>query len=381
MQGKYERPRERRRGKVVLTVFLSIMILLAAAGIGAYSYLDGMLNLINRAEVIDRSDATVDPAMLGNFEQTLPVMPTTQPTEETTQPTEAPTTVPTQPPFVPSGQDIINVLVVGQAAREGETARYADTMILVTVNKITKTIHLHSFLRDTYVDMPDYKGNACGWNRINMVYHLGWQWGGTGGAMENMNACLKNSFGIEVDYNVEVDFEAFAKIVDVLGGVRITLTEAEANYINKDGKTWQEVQPGENRLFGDAALVYARMRKAAGDADSDIKRTERQRTFVTAVIEKLRYRGFDALQELAKEVLPMITTNMTNEQITTCMWEILPLLPDLTIETGTCPVKTTYWGEIIDINGTPSSVLKFEPIRNWQLMTPITEGVEKLPWS
>jgi len=52
----------------------------------------------------------------------------------------------------------------------------------------------------------------------------------------------------------------------------------------------------------------------------------------------------------------------------------------LKIETGTCPVKTTYWGEIIDINGVPSSVLKFEPIRNFQLMTPITEGYEKLPW-
>lgn len=379
MRGKYERPKPKRRGKLVLIVLLMLVILLSAAGIAAYGYLNGMLNLVTRAEVIDRADATVDPALLGNFEETEAVMPTTQPpqTEETTEPT----TMPTAPSYIPSGQDIINVLVVGQAAREGETARYADTMILVTVNKLTKTIYLHSFLRDTYVDMPDYKGNKCGWNRINMVYHLGWQWGGTGGAMENMNMCLKNNFGIEVDHNVEVDFTAFSKIVDVLGGVRITLTEAEANYMNKDGKNWQEVEPGENRLFGDAALVYARMRKAAGDADSDIRRTERQRTLVTAIIEKLRYRGFDALQELAQEVLPLITTNMTNEQITTCMWEILPLLPDLKIETGTCPVKTTYRGEIIDINGVPSSVLKFEPIRNWQLMTPITEGVEKLPWS
>lgn len=379
MRGKYERQKPKRRGKTVLVVVLVLLMLLSAAGIGAYAYVNNMLDLITRAEVEDRSHETVDPALLGNFEETTPVMPATQPvqTEETTEPTTAPTV----PSYTPSGQDIINVLVVGQAAREGETAHYADTMILVTVNKNTKTVYLHSFLRDTYVDMPDYKGNACGWNRINMVYHLGWQWGGTGGSMENMNMCLKNNFGIEVDHNVEVDFEAFAKIVDVLGGVRITLTEAEAEYMNNDGKTWQEVTPGENRLFGDAALVYARMRKAAGDADSDIKRTERQRTLVTAIIEKLRYRGFDALQELAKEVLPMITTNMTNEQITTCMWEILPLLPELTIETGTCPVKTTYWGEIIDINGVPSSVLKFEPIRNWQLMTPITEGVEKLPWS
>ena len=376
MRGKYERPKKKRGGRILLSVLLVLLLLLGMAGVGAYAYMNNVLDLITRAEVEDRSDVTVDPALLGNFEETVPVMPTTQPEE-----TMAPTTAPTEPDFIPSGKNIINVLVVGQAAREGETAHYADTMILVTVNKLTKTVYLHSFLRDTYVDMPDYKGNACGWNRINMVYHLGWQWGGTGGAMENMNACLKNSFGIEVDHNIEVDFEAFSKIVDVLGGVRITLTEAEANYMNNDGKTWQEVTPGENRLFGDAALVYARMRKAAGDGESDIRRTERQRTFVTAIIEKLRYRGFDALQELAKEVLPLITTNMTNEEITTCMWEILPLLPELKIETGTCPVKTTYWGEIIDLNGVPASVLKFEPIRNWQLMTPITEGVEKLPWS
>lgn len=376
MHGKYERPKPKRRGRGLLIILAVLAVLVCVVGILVSGYMNDMLDLITRAEVVDRSDETVDPALLGNFEVTEPAAPTTMAVETT----EA-ATVPTTPPYTPSGQDIINVLVVGQAAREGETAHYADTMILVTVNKISKTIYLHSFLRDTYVDMPDYKGNACGWNRINLVYHLGWVWGGTGGSMENMNMCLKNNFGIEVDYNVEVDFEAFAKIVDVLGGVRVTLTEAEANYINEDGKTWQEVEPGENRLFGDAALVYARMRKALGDGDSDIRRTERQRTLVTAIIEKLRYRGFDALQELAREVLPMITTNMTNEQITTCMWEILPLLPELKIETGTCPVKTTYWGELIDIGGVPSSVLKFEPIRNWQLMTPITEGVEKLPWS
>ena len=376
MRGKYERPRPKRGKKIFLTILLSLVVLLGVAGVLGYRYLNNMLDLITRVEVEDRTDVTVDAGLLGNFEETEAVMPTTE-TLETTEPV----TVPTEPAFVPSGMDIINVLVVGQAAREGETAHYADTMILVTVNKNTKTIYLHSFLRDTYVDMPDYKGNHCGWNRINMVYHLGYLWGGTGGSMENMNLCLKNNFGIEVDYNIEVDFEAFAKIVDVLGGVRVTLTEAEADYMNKDGKTWQEVTPGENRLFGDAALVYARMRKANGDGDSDIRRTERQRTVVTAIIEKLRHRGFDALQELAQEVLPMVYTNMTNEQITTCMWEILPLLPELTIQTGTCPVKTTYWGEIIDINGVPSSVLKYEPIRNYQLMTPITEGVEKLPWS
>ena len=371
MRGRYERERK-GKWKWILAVSLAILVIaVTAVSLGGKKMLNDILDLMPRAEVISKPDATVDPAMLGNFEETEAVMPET---EETTEPTTVPTTL----PYTPSGQDIINVLVVGQSAREGESSRLADTMILATVNKTSKVITLTSFLRDAYVDMPDYMGNPCGWNRINVVYNLGYQWGGVGGSMEMMNMCLKNNFGIEVDYNVEIDFTAFTKIIDILGGVRLELTEAEVNYLNKDAKTWQEVTVGENRLFGDAALAYARMRKATGDGDSDIKRTARQRALITALIEKLatkmKYEGFSTLQQLAEEILPTITTNMTNEQITTCIWEILPLLPEITIETGTCPVETTYWGEIIDIGGVPSSVLKFYPEQNARLMRPITEG-------
>ena len=370
MRGRYEKPRKKRFGWIILLI---VLVLLVGVGFAGVRFYNNALNLVSRAEVIEKPDATVDPAMLGNFEETEAVPP-----EETEAETE-PTTVPTTLPYTPSEQDIINVLVVGQAAREGEETRLADTMILVTVNKTTKVVTLTSFLRDTYVDMPDYMGHTCGWNRINVVYNLGWQWGDTGGAMEMTDICIKNNFGVEVDYNVEVDFEVFTKVIELLGGVRINLTEAEADYLNNDSKTWQEVTPGENRLFGDAALAYARMRKAEGDSDSDIKRTVRQRTLITAVIQKLAtkmtYEGFDTLMTMAEEILPMITTDMTNEEITTCLWEILPILPEVTIETGTCPVEGTYWGDIIDLFGYESSVLKFDAGKNKQLMAAITEGV------
>ena len=370
MRGRYEKPRKKRFGWIILLI---VLVLLVGVGFAVVRFYNNALNLVSRAEVIEKPDATVDPAMLGNFEETEAVPP-----EETEAETE-PTTVPTTLPYTPSEQDIINVLVVGQAAREGEETRLADTMILVTVNKTTKVVTLTSFLRDTYVDMPDYMGHTCGWNRINVVYNLGWQWGDTGGAMEMTDICIKNNFGVEVDYNVEVDFEVFTKVIELLGGVRINLTEAEADYLNNDSKTWQEVTPGENRLFGDAALAYARMRKAEGDSDSDIKRTVRQRTLITAVIQKLAtkmtYEGFDTLMTMAEEILPMITTDMTNEEITTCLWEILPILPEVTIETGTCPVEGTYWGDIIDLFGYESSVLKFDAGKNKQLMAAITEGV------
>lgn len=367
--GKYEQRRTsgkgRKTGKILLTV---LAVLLTAAVAGGVLLYNSTLNLINRAEISDNTNVTVDPALLGNFEETEATEP-----ETTEAPSVTETTVP-ETEHIPSPEDVINVLVVGQAYRDGEESHLADTMILVSANKYTKEVTLTSFLRDAYVDMPDYKGKQCGWNRINLVYHLGYTWGGNGGAMEMMNMCLKNNFGIEVDYNVEIDFEAFPKVIDVLGGVRINLTEAEAKYINEEPGNWQEVTPGENRLFGDAALSYARMRKAEGDGDSDIKRTARQRTMVTALLEKLRYRGVEGIMDLSKEILPLITTNMTNAQITECMLEFLPILPDMTIKTGTCPVETSYWGELIEIGGYPASVLKFYPDQQKRLMMPITEG-------
>lgn len=306
---------------------------------------------------------------------------TAETADATTEATTEPTTVPTTLPYTESGLDVINILVVGQASRDGEDSRLADTMILATVNKNTKTLTLTSFLRDTYLKLPDYvdpsgQKHTCGKNRINVAYHLGWTWGGTGGAMEMTNQCLYENFGIEVDYDIEVDFEAFVKIINLIDGVTLELTEAEAEYLNNDSKVYQDdvIKAGTCWLDGDSALAYARMRKAAGDSDSDIKRTSRQRYLIEQIINQVKGLGFSKLQELAETVLPYITTNMTDDQITTCIWEILPLLPELTVETGTCPVDGSSWGEIIDLFGTQSSVLQFDEGQNRKYMTALTEG-------
>jgi len=352
---------------IVLTVLLVLLVIAAAAGIWLYN---SMLDRLNTAEVIDK-----DYTMSQELEQMMGVMETEETTEATTEATTEPTVEATTLPAAALEPDMLNVLVVGQSFREGEDSRLADTMILVTIDKNTGKVTLTSFLRDTYLKMPDYKGHTCGKNRINVCYHLGWTWGDTGGAMEMINLCLKNNFGVEVDHNVEVDFDVFKKVIDVLGGVRIELTEAEAKYLNEHKADWQEeVSAGEHRLFGDYALSYARMRKAEGDADSDIKRTERQRKLITAIINKLKTKGVSVAQDLVDEVLPMITTNMSKAEITTCLLEVLPLLPDLTIESGTCPISGSYWGEVIDLFGVPSSVLKYDERQNREYMTALTEG-------
>ncbi len=362
--------RQPRSGKMtVLVVILAVLVLVVGALVGGMLYKpqDPQLN----------QGGTSEPTTVPATEQTEPT------TIETTAETTEATTVPTTLPYEPSGKDILNILVVGQSARAGESSensRLADTMILATINKNTKTLTLTSFLRDTYLKLPDYVDpsgtkHTCGKNRINVAYHLGYTWAGAAGSMEMMNQCLLENFGIEVDHNIEVDFDGFIKLIDLMGGVEIELTEAEAEYLNNDDFwVYYDVEPGLEKLDGMGALSYARMRKAAGDSDSDIKRTERQRKLISAILDKLSQQSLTDLMELADEALPLITHNMTNGEILTCLWEVLPLLPELTIETGTCPKEGSYWGELIDLFGTQSSVLLFDEGNNRRYFTALTEG-------
>ena len=80
--------------------------------------------------------------------------------------------------------------------------------------------------------------------------------------------------------------------------------------------------------------------------------------------------------ELAETVLPMITTNMTNDDITTYIWELLPLLPDLQIVSNQCPAEGQYWSETVDIGGYPSAVIRPNLWTNKKILQEIAEGIE-----
>lgn len=375
MSGRYEKKKQKQKRplgwkKVVLITIAVVLLLIVAAVIAIAVYYNSMISKINRVDVPKIVYTT----------------PTTEPTgntEETAETTEE-TTVATTEPHVASSADYLNILIVGQASRDGEAERFADTAILCTLNTYTKTLTMTSLLRDTLVQPPDFMGSDgqnhnFGKIKLTTVYHMGsfYRQGDIAGSMELMNLTLFNNFGIEVDYNFEIDFEAFIKVVNMLGGVKIELTEAEANYLNNDGKVWQEVEPGENWLDGDTALAYARMRKAEGDNESDIVRSERQRKFIEAVLTRLKGKSLSKLQALANEVLPMVTTSMSTSEITEYLLLLLPMLPELEIEKGgTCPAN--YQGDMVEIyhDGVYHSVLRFDETETKKTMRAITEGEE-----
>ena len=308
----------------------------------------------------------------------------TEATEEVTRPPEtlqtmettAETTMETtRPPM--SAEDIINILVVGQAARDGESGKMADTTMLVSINTYTEEVTVFSILRDSLVQLPAYKGLNGGRNKFTMCYALGYQQGGTAGAMEMTNICLKDNFGIEVDYNVEVSFDGFIRMIDYLNGVELELTEAEADYLNKDTLYVQRtIEPGVQVLQGMEALSYARMRKAAGDGESDIKRTARQRNLVSALLKRFQGMSLSELNGWVDELLPMVTTTMTPSDVTRLAATILPMVSRLSMKGETVPVGKTGWGEMVDIygDGTEHSVMLFVSSQQKQLIRAITEA-------
>lgn len=358
-----KQPGKKKGLKIFLIVIAAILVLLLILAGAAYLYLQSKLKKMNIIELPKDTYAY------------------TEPTDEVTRPPEtgaAETTEATTEATVPkmTADDIVNILFVGQAARAGEEETMADSTMLISINTYTKEITCMSILRDSFVKLPDYKGHQCGRAKFTVCYNLGYQWGGgTAGGMEMTNICLKDNFGIEVDYNVEVSFDSFIKMIDYIDGVDIDLTQAEADYLNKDTLyVKRTIEPGVQRLQGMEALSYARMRKAAGDSESDIKRTERQRKVVEALLEKFRYRSIADLNKWIDILLPMVSTTMTPTDVTKLAARVLPIFSELKIKGATVPMEG--WGDMVDIynDGQIHSVMRFDTAKEKKLIRAITEA-------
>lgn len=358
-----KQPGKKKGLKIFLIVIAVILVLLLILAGAAYLYLQSKLKKMNIIELPKDTYAYTEPT----DEVTRP--PETGAAEITEATTEA--TVPKM-----TADDIVNILFVGQAARAGEEETMADSTMLVSINTYTKEITCMSILRDSFVKLPDYKGHQCGRAKFTVCYNLGYQWGGgTAGGMEMTNICLKDNFGIEVDYNVEVSFDSFIKMIDYIDGVDIDLTQAEADYLNKDTLyVKRTIEPGVQRLQGMEALSYARMRKAAGDSESDIKRTERQRKVVEALLEKFRYRSIADLNKWIDILLPMVSTTMTPTDVTKLAARVLPIFSELKIKGATVPMEG--WGDMVDIynDGQIHSVMRFDTAKEKKLIRAITEA-------
>lgn len=341
----------KKKGKVLPIILILIAVLLVGTiggGIWYYNYLINMVSRPGSVEMPTMSDDELA-AMLG----TVPSAPLVAP-EDTEEATTEPSTTPEDTwPEIVSDKNITNIMLVGQAARDNEEYRLADTMILCSINRETKTLTMSSFQRDMRVTIPAYAGHGAGFSRMNVCYHLGSYYTGEEiDSMKMLALAVEQNFGIHVDHTVEVDFQAFEKIVDLLGGVDIDLTVEEAKFMTEKKKCGN-FEEGVNHLNGKQALIYARIRKI----DNDFKRTNRQRNVITSLLNKMRTMNIMDINGLFKEVVPMVKTDMTNTEITNYAFEFIPMIVDLNIVSQSIPFDKTYWYKNIGSESRPDYVI------------------------
>lgn len=312
-----------RRGILIaLCVILSLILVLL---IFAAVFMDRLLGSINRVpneQTLSSSDIEelLKPVETRDQNYSGPVIDASD------------VTLPSEDAEIIENDHVVNILLLGQDRRGGTRNSLTDVMMLCTINKETKTLTMTSFLRDLYLKIPGHYRS----DKLNVAYPVG--------GFKMIDAALEVNFGVKVDGNVEVDFSQFARIIDLLGGVDVELTGAEAAYMNARGFS---VRSGMNHLDGDAALRYSRIRSI----DSDFYRTNRQRNVVTAIVKQFKNASLGQITDTLVGVLGMITTDMSDAEIMSYALELAPLLKDLKIQSQHIPAEGTYYyGDVKDQN-------------------------------
>lgn len=261
-------------------------------------------------------------------------------------------------PMLPKGEvykdpDVVNILLLGtdeRTTRFNTNAR-SDSMILLSIHRRNHTVKLASFERGTGVPIleGDYQG------QYDWLTHC-FRYGGANLVMEEIQAC----YLLDCSHYVRTNIRAFMKLIDVVGGVDIYLSEEEADYINhwyhykyatnhvKEMSIKDElhsVSVGRNHLSGPTAMLYARCRAL----DNDFGRMKRQRIVMQAIFNQIKDLSIPELNNLLNTMLPLIQTNFTRGELATLVLEV-PEIISGDFETMQLPESGTF-GKMIGMEG------------------------------
>lgn len=259
--------------KVIGIILLAAVIIIITAILSGYFYLNSKLSKMQQVN-INENNLSVDPKVEENL------------------------------------TGYRNIALFGVDSRDDDLGpgNRSDCIIIASINNDTKEINLVSVYRDTYVEIDGY-----GLDKITHAY----SYGGPELALKTLNKNLD----LNIKEFVTVNFDAVADAVDTLGGVDIRIEEDEISYLNvyvratakNIGTTAEEItKPGMQTLNGVQAVAYSRIRYTEG---GDYKRTERMRTVIEAMLEKLKNKSVSEINDFADKILPEVYTNVEQNEV------------------------------------------------------------------
>lgn len=202
---------------------------------------------------------------------------------------------------LPDDNNVYNLLLVGVDRRDTSWSGNSDSMILLSINKNTKKITMMSFMRDLYANIEGH-----GVRKLNAACAYG--------GCPLLVKTIEQNYKVHIDNYAWVDFNSMVQIVDAVGGLDLTISDAEAEsangsiremcaLMNKDASSELFTKGGNMHCDGIQAVAYGRIRHVG---NSDYQRTERQRIIMTKIIQKARKMSLGELNSFASTVLPLV---------------------------------------------------------------------------
>ena len=246
-------------------------------------------------------------------------------------------------PVAWDGASRVNVLVMGLDYRDwvsGEGAPRTDTMVLASVDPLSKTASVLSIPRDLWVSIPGFEDPQ----RINVAYRFGETYQLPGGGPESAMKTVEGLLGLKIDYYALIDFYAFEQFIDELGFIEIDVPRNI--WVDPiDGPT-VKLKRGTHDLPGNLALAYARARNTEG---GDFDRADRQMQVIMAIRDRIL--SYDMLTTLIsrapgiyEQLSDGVQTNLGLDQAIQLAW-LIQQIPEEDIKTGSIGTDHVTFGK------------------------------------
>jgi len=270
------------------------------------------------------------------------------------------------------GASRVTVLIVG--LRGGDSNENCplctDTLILLTIDPVSKTAGMLSIPRDMWVSIPGFA-----YGKINSAYTLGELYKLPGGGPGLTIQTVENFVGIPIQYYAQIDFDAFASMIDDIGGICVNITKKiDVGVLYEHGTTI--LRKGLQCISGKVALGYARTRDVVqGVSGGDVERSQHQQQVILAIRDKV----LSNLPALVTQAGPIYSQISSGVHTNLSLDDILRLamlakdIPLSSIQQGVIDYTMMQDGQTV-VNGQPVAILRPYPDKIRELVDTIFGG-------